>query len=136
MSTTELPFGETHARSGDPDTSKAAAFAAEDLAAAHCSLIATVINQHRCTGATAAEISQALNGQLTVHEIGKRLPDLERQGVAHPCPLERVSALSGRKQRVWLPGRDPKPKPKALSLTERVAALEARIADLETEVAR
>lgn len=123
-----LPFGITNARTTDPDTSHEAADAGTAArAAALCAQILTVLEQHPLQGRTGYEVAQALG--IGTHDAIKRLSDLGRQGLAHAPGPKRMSPESHKRQRVWVPGPDPSPKP----ARDRLGELETELAELRSQ---
>jgi hypothetical protein len=83
------------ARNTDPVTSHMAADRSKSFAPTHCSQIMAVLLQDV---ATAARISE-LTG-LTVVQIDRRLPELERRGFARPVEVFGHPLIVGG-YRVW-----------------------------------
>jgi len=103
MPTTQLviefegDFEVTHARSNDPETSKAAAAAAVVPAARHAEQILRLLQTGGPAGAT--ELSKKLG--LDKHAVCRRLPDLQKKElIAVTDRLAKSSA--GRNERVWI----------------------------------
>lgn len=86
----------THARADDPETSHAAAAAAESFVGTHCDRILACLR--RCGPLTKDEI--AARTGLTAVQVDRRLPDLEEREEAAPTGEVRQSR-SGRPERVW-----------------------------------
>jgi hypothetical protein len=91
-----LPTDKAYARRKDPETSKAAASSIGNFADNHCRLIYEAIRQFGPMGKT--RIAQKAG--IDHVAVGKRLPDLQRCGVAHPTDKTEKSG-SGRQERIW-----------------------------------
>ena len=110
------------ARSTDPETSHAAAAAAEGFAGTHMGRILTALAQPSAVrvGMTQSELATALG--LHRHQVNKRLADLHRKGKISPWYLKpsgdavalRVGT-AGRDERVWRLGEDPHLEPPGLN---------------------
>jgi hypothetical protein len=99
VSTQASPAGITdkaRARRNDPETSKAAARSIGNFADNHCRLIYEAIRQFGPMGKT--RIAQKAG--IDHVAVGKRLPDLQRCGVAYPTDKTEKSG-SGRQERIW-----------------------------------
>lgn len=91
-------FAESHARKGDPETSKAAAVVAKNFYSSHCGRIYTALVQHGPM--TVDEIAELL--EMQSQQVNKRLPDLQRLGLATPqAGAARLSA-AGLACRAWV----------------------------------
>ena len=86
----------SHARRGDPETSKEAAGRVREFAAGQCAAILAVLREKGPLGAE--QIAAFLN--IDSYQCRKRLSDLEHAGKAQPLPMQRVTA-SGRHERIW-----------------------------------
>lgn len=86
----------SHARRGDPDTSKEAAGRVREFAAGQCAAILAVLREKGPLGAE--QIAAYLH--IDAYAVRKRLADLEHAGQAFPLALHRVTA-SGRHERIW-----------------------------------
>ncbi|MEY4345264.1 MAG: hypothetical protein RL032_1096 [Pseudomonadota bacterium] len=84
------------ARRTDPHTSHAAAHQAKDLAQDHQRAILAALDAHGPMGKD--QIGERT--LLTGHAVGKRLPELQRMGLAAPTG-RRVPSASGRQEREW-----------------------------------
>ena len=84
------------ARKTDPATSHAAAARAGEFAAGHASRILAALQDNGPS--TADEIAHATG--LTVVQVDRRLPEMQRSGIAAPTGETRLSA-SRVPQRVW-----------------------------------
>ncbi len=84
------------ARKKDPKTSKDAAASMRRAASAQC---AAVLNALRDLGEAGAEqVGRRI--ELDAYAVRKRLPELEKAGLAAPTNGSRVTA-SGRSERIW-----------------------------------
>lgn len=83
-------------RAHDPLTSVMAAERAHEFAGSHCDRIQAALARHECM--TAAEIARATG--LTVVQVDRRLPELERGGVAAVVQLNGQDLIRGG-FRVW-----------------------------------
>ena len=86
----------THARSFDPATSHEAAERVREFAAGHCALILQALLDHGPM--TPEQVGERVN--LDAYQVRKRLPELERAGLAKPTG-QTAPTISGRSQRVW-----------------------------------
>lgn len=86
----------SHARRGDPSTSKEAAARVREFAAGQCADILAVLRERGRLGAE--QIAAYLH--IDAYAVRKRLADLEHAGMAQPLPMQRVTA-SGRHERIW-----------------------------------
>jgi predicted ArsR family transcriptional regulator len=86
----------THARATDPETSHAAATSVAEFAGSHCDRIIACLKLYGPL--TKDEI--ATRTGLTSVQVDRRLPDLERQGLAEPTGGTRPSH-AGRAERIW-----------------------------------
>lgn len=86
----------SHARRGDPSTSKDAASRVREFAAGQCADILAVLRERGRLGAE--QIAAYL--RIDAYAVRKRLADLEHAGMARPLTLHRMTA-SGRKERLW-----------------------------------
>ena len=86
----------SHARRGDPETSKEAAGRVREFAAGQCAAILAVLREKGPLGAE--QIAAYLN--IDSYAVRKRLSDCEHAGKAQPLPMQRVTA-SGRHERIW-----------------------------------
>ena len=86
----------SHARRGDPETSKEAAGRVREFAAGQCAAILAVLRERGPLGAE--QIAAYLN--IDSYAVRKRLSDCEHAGKAQPLPMQRVTA-SGRHERIW-----------------------------------
>lgn len=84
------------ARSYDPETSHEAASRVREFAAGHCALILQALIDH---GPMTAEQIGVVVG-MDAYQARKRLPELERAGLAKPTG-DTAPTASGRKQRIW-----------------------------------
>lgn len=91
----EFPL-RSHARRGDPSTSKEAASRVREFAAGQCAAILAVLREKGPLGAE--QIAAYLN--IDSYAVRKRLSDCEHAGKAKPLPMQRVTA-SGRHERIW-----------------------------------
>lgn len=87
---------EANARHTDPHTSHAAAARVREFASGHIAIILNCLQRHG--PATADEIAGRVG--LLSHQVNKRLSDCQREGLARPTGLCRLSA-SNRMCRVW-----------------------------------
>lgn len=87
------------ARHTDPTTSQAAARRAAEFAASHAGRILEALRAHGPM--TADEIARVV--ELLAHQVNKRLPELERAGLARPTGATRASA-AGVPERIWEAG--------------------------------
>lgn len=87
---------ETRARTSDPATSHAAAKSSSRWAASHAGRIFVALVGH---GPRTVDELSAIVG-LQSQQINKRLPELERLGLALPTDELRPSR-SGHQERVW-----------------------------------
>lgn len=83
-------------RASDPLTSVLAAEGALEFAGSHCDRIKAALTKHECM--TAAEIARATG--LTVVQIDRRMPELERVGVASVVQHEGEDLIRDG-YRVW-----------------------------------
>lgn len=88
------------ARQSDPWTSHAAAQRATEFAGTHTDIILRALARHG--PATIDELAKRT--PLTAVQIARRLADCEKNGLAEPTGLCRMSA-SGRPERVWRASR-------------------------------
>lgn len=86
----------SHARRGDPSTSKDSAARVREFAAGQCADILAVLRERGPL--TCDEIAK--HSHLMAHQINKRTADLFKAGLASPTGETRLSA-SGRSERVW-----------------------------------
>ena len=86
----------SHARRGDPSTSKDSAARVREFAAGQCADILAVLREKGPLGAE--QIAAYLN--IDSYAVRKRLSDCEHAGKAQPLPMQRVTA-SGRHERIW-----------------------------------
>jgi predicted ArsR family transcriptional regulator len=84
------------ARRTDPHTSHAAAHQAKALAADHQRAILACLDSHGPMGKDAIGAHTLLTG----HQVGKRLPELQRMGLVQPTG-RTVPSESGRQEREW-----------------------------------
>lgn len=84
------------ARKSDPQTSHQAAARVHEFAGGHREQILACLKRHGSL--TVDEIAKRT--RLQSQAINKRLPELERAGLARPTGGTRLSA-SGRPERVW-----------------------------------
>lgn len=84
------------ARNTDPMTSHAAAEQVEAFALSHEMRILKSLLDHGAM--TVDEIAR--HTRLQSHQINKRLPELERKGLAQPTTSQKLSN-SGRMERIW-----------------------------------
>lgn len=85
-------------RASDPITSFEAADRVKEFKAAHHEKIITVLRTSFWKALGAEQIAD-LTG-LDAYQIRKRLPELQKQGLAHPYPETRLTA-TGRHERLW-----------------------------------
>lgn len=83
-------------RAHDPLTSVMAAERAQEFAGSHCDRIKAALTRHDCM--TAAEIARATG--LTVVQVDRRLPELERSGIASVVQFQGEDLIRGS-YRVW-----------------------------------
>jgi len=83
------------ARKSDPETSKAAASEAAELASRHRDII---VQSLRAARGSKDQIAARVH--LTGVQVGRRLKELRDLGLAWPTS-ETVLSASGRKERVW-----------------------------------
>lgn len=86
----------THARRTDPETSKQAAARVREFASGQCAEILVLLRRY---GAMTPEMIAAKMG-IDAYAVRKRLPELERSGMARPNGMT-APTISGRSQRVW-----------------------------------
>lgn len=87
----------THARRGDPATSHDAAARVREFAGGQCADIMLILRQYGKQ--TPEQIGQRLH--LDSYAVRKRLPELEKAGLARPTG-ETAPTASGRSQRIWM----------------------------------
>lgn len=87
----------THARSGDPETSKEAAARVREFAAGQCAEILALLA--KCGPMSPEQIAS----RMCIDKVAvcRRLPDLEKAGKARPTGLT-TSTVAGRRQRIWM----------------------------------
>jgi hypothetical protein len=90
------PKAEPKARKSDPETSKAAALAAKDLAERHSSMIFRCLADNGPAGKDAI----AARTKLTGVQVGRRLKELAAERVIKVTG-RRVASVSGRYEREW-----------------------------------
>lgn len=90
------PKAEPKARKNDPETSKAAALAAKDLAERHSSMIVRCLADNGPAGKDAI----AARTKLTGVQVGRRLKELAAEKVIKVTG-RRVASVSGRYEREW-----------------------------------
>ena len=91
-----IDFALIHARRSDPRTSRDAARAAERFAASQAGRVLACLLRHGPQSKT----QLAGRTGLTDIQCDRRLPDLERAGLARPtCQIAR--STSGNPERVW-----------------------------------
>jgi hypothetical protein len=91
-----MDFARRLARSGDPATSKKAAVRVKEFSPTLCSRIHEELKKR---SGTFEEI--AVRTGLRPDQVWRRLPDLQKMGLAIPTADERLGQ-SGRLQRVWV----------------------------------
>jgi predicted ArsR family transcriptional regulator len=84
------------ARRTNPHTSHAAAHLAKALAQDHQRTILACLEAHGPLGKDGI----GARTQLTGHQVGKRLPELQRLGLVQPTG-RTVASESGRQEREW-----------------------------------
>ena len=92
MNTQILPL----CRANDPVTSFMAADRVHEFQADHCTRILSALKR---MGQAGAEQIAAMTG-LEAYQIRKRLPELQKQGLAQPYQETRLTA-TGRHERLW-----------------------------------
>jgi len=92
----QISFGQEHARRSDPSTSRAAAESMENASKA---LMNAIFADLRLNGSGTFEQISLRTG-LRPDQVWRRLPDLEKQGLAEPTE-RTMKGSSGRQQRVW-----------------------------------
>ena len=90
------PMPSAMARRSDPETSKAAARAAVDLATQHQAAIVRCLKQFGALGKDGI----ASRTRITGVQVARRLPELERIGLVK-LTGKRVPSTSGRSEREW-----------------------------------
>jgi predicted ArsR family transcriptional regulator len=85
-----------HARRSDPETSHVAARRTREFAGGHIATILACLHEHGPQTVDQIAGRTRLNSQ----QVNKRLPDMEKAGLAAPTGFTRLSA-SGRPERVW-----------------------------------
>lgn len=91
-----------HHHANDPDTSRAAAVAAEGLSARHKAIIGAVLIFAHPAGLTSQEIAERCG--LNYWQVARRLSELRRDGVVVET-TERRKTRSGRTACVWRTAR-------------------------------
>ena len=86
----------SHARRGDPETSKDAASRVREFAAGQCADILYLLRRY---GPQSPE-QLAAHMDIDAYSVRKRTADLEKAGKARPNGMT-VPTVSGRRQRVW-----------------------------------
>ena len=86
----------SHARRGDPETSKEAASRLRSFAAGQCAEILMLLHKY---GPLSPE---QIAAKLAIDKVAvcRRLPDLQKASKARPTGLT-VATISGRRQRIW-----------------------------------
>jgi predicted ArsR family transcriptional regulator len=87
---------DANARQSDPWTSHVAARRTREFAGGHVATILECLREHGPQTVDQIAGRTRLNSQ----QVNKRLPDMEKAGLAAPTGLTRLSA-SGRPERVW-----------------------------------
>lgn len=86
----------SHARRGDPETSKEAASRLRSFAAGQCAEILTMLHKY---GPLSPE---QIAAKLSIDKVAvcRRLPDLQKASKARPTGLT-TGTIAGRRQRIW-----------------------------------
>jgi len=96
MTQLDLLAEPVRARRSDPNTSHEAAARVREFSQAHATLILQTLKRFGKAGAE--QIAAAT--RLDAYAVRKRLPELQRDGLARPTDATRATA-SGRHERVW-----------------------------------
>lgn len=97
MNQLAFELDEPRARKSNPATSHEAAISAKELQAQHCRTIVGALKRYGPSGVDRIAALTKLNN----HQVGKRMVELERAGLAK-LTGQNVKSLSGRDQREWM----------------------------------
>lgn len=89
------------ARKSDPETSHVAAARAGTLASKHHRLIVAYLKSIWPNGAICDEIADGLGGDLTSHQISRRMKELAVANEVYNVPGDNRQTKADRPSRVW-----------------------------------